>query len=565
MGSGPRVAAQRSAAQRSAAQRGLAGLLAAVLLLPVPAGALAQGGASRSALPALGDAAGEDLGIGAERRIGDRIMQEARRDPDLLDDALLVDYVRSVFTPLLQAAKARGDLPEELAQHFAWETFIVRDRSVNAFALPGGYIGVHLGLLSMTATRDELASVLAHELSHVTQRHIARMLASNRRQSLLGVVAMILGVMAAARSNVDAANAMIVGGQAAVVQGQLNFSRDMEREADRVGFGVLEQAGFAGSGMAGMFERMQQAQRLTDYNQFPYLRSHPLTTDRVAEARSRLGVDGASTLLDLMGSGGAQALWWHAAMQGRARGLMENRSEALQRLAGGVTGSATAAGNGPGNGAGNGAGGAAKAAPSDPQALTAAYAAAVAATRLKNWPQADAALARARALAAPSAAAQRAVLQAQVESMLERDRPREAAVLLAQAPLDGSRAAMLLGARVVVAQPGPAQPLTRTAEELRTWVALHPQDGSAWMALAQLEERLGARLASLRAQGEAHLAWGDLSGAADRLRAGQRLARSTGGADSVEAAVIDARLKAIEERRRRDQADQREEGGSGPR
>jgi len=539
--------------QRSAAQRGLAGLLAAALLLPVPAGVFAQGSAGRSALPALGDAAGEDLGIGAERRIGDRIMQEARRDPDLLDDALLVDYVRSVFTPLLQAAKARGDLPEELAQHFAWETFIVRDRSVNAFALPGGYIGVHLGLLSMTATRDELASVLAHELSHVTQRHIARMLASNRRQSLLGVVAMILGVMAAARSNVDAANAMIVGGQAAVVQGQLNFSRDMEREADRVGFGVLEQAGFAGSGMAGMFERMQQAQRLTDYNQFPYLRSHPLTTERVAEARSRLGVDGASTLLDLMGSGGAQALWWHAAMQGRARGLMENRSEALQRLAGGAAA------------AGNGAGSAPRTAGSDPQALAAAYAAAVAATRLKNWPQADAALARARALSTPSVAAQRAVLQAQVESLLERDRPREAAALLAQAPLDGSRAAMLLGARVVVAQPGPAQPLARTAEELRTWVALHPQDGSAWMALAQLEERLGARLASLRAQGEAHLAWGDLSGAADRLRAGQRLARSTGGADSVEAAVIDARLKAIEERRRRDQADQREEGGSGPR
>ena len=543
----------RVVVQRSAAQRGLAGLLAAALLLPVPAGVFAQGSAGRSALPALGDAAGEDLGIGAERRIGDRIMQEARRDPDLLDDALLVDYVRSVFTPLLQAAKARGDLPEELAQHFAWETFIVRDRSVNAFALPGGYIGVHLGLLSMTATRDELASVLAHELSHVTQRHIARMLASNRRQSLLGVVAMILGVMAAARSNVDAANAMIVGGQAAVVQGQLNFSRDMEREADRVGFGVLEQAGFAGSGMAGMFERMQQAQRLTDYNQFPYLRSHPLTTERVAEARSRLGVDGASTLLDLMGSGGAQALWWHAAMQGRARGLMENRSEALQRLAGGAAA------------AGNGAGSAPRTAGSDPQALAAAYAAAVAATRLKNWPQADAALARARALSTPSVAAQRAVLQAQVESLLERDRPREAAALLAQAPLDGSRAAMLLGARVVVAQPGPAQPLARTAEELRTWVALHPQDGSAWMALAQLEERLGARLASLRAQGEAHLAWGDLSGAADRLRAGQRLARSTGGADSVEAAVIDARLKAIEERRRRDQADQREEGGSGPR
>ncbi|HMX10799.1 MAG TPA: M48 family metalloprotease, partial [Burkholderiaceae bacterium] len=284
---------------------------------------------ARSALPSLGDAGGEELGVGAERRIGDRIMQELRRDPDLLDDALLVEYVRSIFDPLLQSAKARGDLSPELAQLFAWETFVVRDRSVNAFALPGGFIGVHLGLISMTATRDELASVLAHELSHVTQRHIARSLATNRRNTALGVVAMILGVMAAARSNVDAANALIVGGQAGVAQSQLNFSRDMEREADRVGFGVLEQAGFAGSGMVGMFEHLQQANRLTDYNQFPYLRSHPLSSERIAEARSRLGIDAATTALDLIGSGGAQAQWLHAAMQGRARGLMDARSEVL--------------------------------------------------------------------------------------------------------------------------------------------------------------------------------------------------------------------------------------------
>lgn len=526
---------------RAAGRQLLAGLLALSVLAsgvtPAQEAQPSQGPRpGRSALPSLGDAGGEDLGVGAERRIGDRIMQELRRDPDLLDDPLLVEYVRSIFDPLLQSAKARGDLSPELAQLFAWETFVVRDRTVNAFALPGGFIGVHLGLISMTATRDELASVLAHELSHVTQRHIARSLATNRRNTALGVVAMILGVMAAARSNVDAANALIVGGQAGVAQSQLNFSRDMEREADRVGFGVLEQAGFAGSGMVGMFEHLQQANRLTDYNQFPYLRSHPLSSERIAEARSRLGVDSASTALDLAGSGGAQALWLHAAMQGRARGLMDARSEMLQRLA-----SAAASGAAAGSAARD----------DGPQGLATAYAAALAATRLKSWSQADAALVRARQLAAPYPAAARAVLQLQVESQLERDRPREAAALLAQAAADGSRAAMLLNARVAVAQPGPAQSLKRVGEDLRTWVALHPQDAQAWMALSTVEERLGARLASLRAQAEAHLASGDPTGAADRLRAAQRQARASGG-DSYEAAIIDARLRAVEEQRRRE-------------
>jgi len=529
---------------QAAGRKLMASLLAASLLGggAVPAQESAPGQAprpARSALPSLGDAGGEDLGVGAERRLGDRIMQELRRDPDLLDDPLLVEYVRSVFEPLLQSAKARGDLSPELAQLFAWETFVVRDRTVNAFALPGGFIGVHLGLISMTATRDELASVLAHELSHVTQRHIARQLASNKRSTALGVVAMILGVMAAARSNVEAANALIVGGQAGMAQSQLNFSRDMEREADRVGFGVLEQAGFAGSGMVSMFEHLQQANRLTDFGQFPYLRSHPLSSERIAEARSRLGVDATSTVLDLIGSGGSQALWLHAAMQGRARGLMDTRGEVLQRLA-----SATAGGAAAGSAARD----------DGPQGLATAYAAALAATRLKSWTQADAALARARGLAAPYPAAARAVLQLQAESLLERDRPREAATLLAQGPADGSRAAMLLNARVAAAQPGPAQPLKRAGEDLRTWVALHPNDAAAWMALSTVEERQGSHLASLRAQAEAHLASGDTSGAADRLRAAQRLARANGG-DSYEAAIIDARLRAVEDQRRRERED----------
>ena len=147
----------------------------------------------------------------AERKLGDRIIRELYRDPDYIDDAVLNEYVQSLFLPLVQAAKARGELSPELEERFAWEILLGRDRTVNAFALPGGYFGVHLGLIGVVSTRDELASVLAHELSHVTQRHISRLIAQQGRQTPLMLGALILGALAASRSP-DAAQALMVGG-----------------------------------------------------------------------------------------------------------------------------------------------------------------------------------------------------------------------------------------------------------------------------------------------------------------------------------------------------------------
>ncbi len=505
-------------------------LAAALVAAPWSLG-LAQSPATSSsppALPSLGDAAAEDLTVGAERRLGDRILREIRRDPDWLDDPLLQDYVNALWQPLLTAAKARGDLSDDQQTHFALRTFLVRDRSVNAFALPGGHVGVHLGLIALTSSRDELAAVLAHELSHVTQRHIARNIASSRRQSMLGVASMIVGILAASRgSNADAANAVIVGGQAAAVQGQLNFSRDMEREADRVGFGMLDTAGYAPEGMAGMFDRMQFAARLNDSGQFPYLRTHPLTSERIAEARGRLGTAASAR------AAAVPAQWLHAAMQGRARGMMDGRTQTLTRLAGG--GEPTAA-----------------AVAQTPEALTTACAAAVAATRLKDWRVADAALARARTLATPHGEPVLRVVQVlQIESLLERGQAGEAArVLSGSVVLDGSRAGLLLGARLATLPGSEVTLLTRTREDLQTWVTLHADDAGAWLALAQVNERQGAALAALRAHAEARFAEGDLSGAVDRLRAGQRLARSSGRVESMDGVIIESRLKAIEQQRR---------------
>src|SRR5690606_24440449 len=162
-----------------------------------------------------------------------------------------------------------------------WELLLGRDRSVNAFALPGGYFGLHLGLVAVVSTPDELASVLAHELSHATQRHISRLVAQQDRVTPLAIGSMILGALAASRSP-DAAQALMVGGQALAVQNQLNFSRDMEREADRIGYGLMAPAGFAPQGFVAMFDKLQQANRINDNGSWPYLRSHPLTTQRLA-------------------------------------------------------------------------------------------------------------------------------------------------------------------------------------------------------------------------------------------------------------------------------------------
>ena len=199
------------------------------------------------ALPSLGD--NSELAAAAERRIGDRIAVSIYRDPDYIDDPVLMDYVQTIWQPLMTAARARGELNAELDERFAWEIFLIRDRSINAFALPGGYLGVHLGLMGAVTSRDELAAVLGHELSHVTQRHISRLITQQAKTTPWLIGAMILGALAASK-NPQAASAAIVGGQAVAAQSQLNFSRDMEREADRVGIGVMLDAGFESRGVA---------------------------------------------------------------------------------------------------------------------------------------------------------------------------------------------------------------------------------------------------------------------------------------------------------------------------
>lgn len=523
----------------------LASLALAFATLAAGAPVAAQPAAPR--LPALGESASEALPLASERRYGEQIVQQLRRDPAWLDDTVLLDYVQALWQPLLAAARRRGDIEPDVDEAFTWDVFLLRDRSLNAFALPGGRVGVHLGLIAVTGSRDELASVLAHELAHLSQRHIARGLASASRQAGAGTVAMVLGALLAARAgSPDLAQAAIVGGQAAMIQGQLNFSREMEREADRIGHGIHLDAGFDSAGAVAMFARLDQAARLNDSGSLPYLRTHPLTLDRLAEARAREHGQSAAALRPTLE---------HALMQARARALMQPGADASRRLL-----EAAAADVSP-----------------EPAAL---YAAALAAARLADHERAEAlgrslqerldtAEAGAAAAAEDLTRARRLALWLRAELALARGDGLQAQALLGLASATPtSRAALLLRAQADTlallqhAQGSGDRAAASTAlrgsvQALQTWLAEHPQDAPAWGALGRGAKALGLELRALRAQAEERAAMGDLDAAIDRLRAAQRVARERGREDFIEASVIDARLREIEARRRQRAAELR--------
>lgn len=231
------------------------------------------------ALPELGEGSSATLPPQIERRIGESILREMRqRDPSYLDDPEIADYLNQLGGRLVAAVPgARQD----------FEFFAVRDLSINAFAMPGGFVGVHTGLVAASESESELASVLAHEIAHVTQRHIARMLGAQQQMALPTMVAMAAAILLG-RSRPDLAQGAMMAAQGIAVQSQLSYSRDFEREADRIGFQTLSGAGYDARAMASFFEKMQRTTRVVDDGSVPgYLRSHPITTERIADAQAR--------------------------------------------------------------------------------------------------------------------------------------------------------------------------------------------------------------------------------------------------------------------------------------
>jgi beta-barrel assembly-enhancing protease len=272
-------------------KRKLCGMLVSVTILALTLPANAQG------LPDLGDSSDAVISAQQERTIGKRIMLEIRGDRAFVEDAELSDYISGLGNRMIAAS--RGSTNDNRRD---FEFFLLNDEAINAFALLGGFVAIHSGLFLTTTNESELAGVMGHEIAHILQRHQSRGADEQRKNAPLQL-AMLAGAILAARSNSpssgQATEALITSSAALSYQNQLNYTRDFEREADRLGLLVMSQAGFDPQGMPGFFERMLRANRHNDGKTPGYLRTHPLTTERIAEMQDRVAS---------MGNGGKRAV-----------------------------------------------------------------------------------------------------------------------------------------------------------------------------------------------------------------------------------------------------------------
>jgi len=246
------------------------------------------GGRAPIILPDLGDVSAGDMSALDESKLGERIMREIRKDPDYVTNWLMYDYINQLGNELVAGARRQKISGSENVGPFSpkFEFFNVRAPSINAFALPGGYIGMHTGLMVLADNEAQLSSVLGHEIGHVTQKHIARGSGVGTNSSLVMLASLLLA-LAAARSNPGAAQGLAIGGQALAIQNQLAYSRDAEREADRIGYQILNVTGFDVNGMPEFFQKLQRSAGITDRTVPAYVRTHPLTSDRIADMQDR--------------------------------------------------------------------------------------------------------------------------------------------------------------------------------------------------------------------------------------------------------------------------------------
>jgi len=228
-------------------------------------------------LPEIGTVGANTLTIREEKQLGSEFMRYVREKKTLLDDPILVGYLQGLADKL--QSKQR-----ETSQEIT--IFLVDDPSINAFTGPGGYIGILTGLILAARTEGELASVLAHEIAHVNQRHLVRDLEANSKMSLASMGAILAGLVLGG-NNPQIGEAVIASSIAGSAQKQLTFSRYHEQEADRIGLELLVNAGFDPRDMVSFFEILQQKQRTMGSSAPEFLLTHPLTLSRIADARNR--------------------------------------------------------------------------------------------------------------------------------------------------------------------------------------------------------------------------------------------------------------------------------------
>jgi len=324
------------------------GAILAGLLWAAGAHAAGDTGVVSSQLPDMGSPENAVLSKADEYQIGLMAMRELRGQELILEDPELTDYIQHLGSRL--AAQARAD-----DQNFQY--FIIRSSEINAFATYGGFICVNSGLILLTESESDLAAVLAHETAHVRQRHIARAILAQSRMSLSTAAAMLAAMLigVASGANGQAMEGAIAMSQGIALQQAMNFTRGEEAEADRVGIGLLAGAEFRTTAMADFFESMGRREGVSELaGPLDMLRNHPVTRDRIAEARSRAEQQHAAEINEsilyswmrerlrvLVASGETDMTAYYARLRDR-RELSdpERYGEALARLRGAQAGAA---------------------------------------------------------------------------------------------------------------------------------------------------------------------------------------------------------------------------------
>ena len=229
-------------------------------------------------LPELGSSSSVIVSVEQERQLGQSWLRSFRSQSELPDDYITQEYVENLlFSMVPNAGLADNRL----------DVLVVQNPTLNAFAVPGGVIGVHTGLMLHAQTEDQLSSVLAHELVHLSQRHFARSVEAQKGNTITSMAGLLAGVILAAAAGSDAGLAVLTATQAASLESQLKYSRQNEQEADRLGMEVLIRSGRDPSGMTGMFEQMLKTTRFIGFQVPEYLRTHPRTENRVNDAGNR--------------------------------------------------------------------------------------------------------------------------------------------------------------------------------------------------------------------------------------------------------------------------------------
>jgi len=271
--------------------------------------------AQPAGLPSIGAVSSSELSPAWEQRLGDSIIAQGRRDPTFVHDAELNQYLNDMAHRLAQ--NVQGGTPRI-------EVFGVRDSAFNAFAMPGGYIGINTGLIVQSGSESELAGVMAHEIAHVSQRHIARGLTQSQQSNTIAMASVAAALLAALAGGVDLAAGISAFGQAAAIDQQLGFSRSAEREADRVGFQMLNQSGYDPRGLQDMFAKLMQASQMSVSRAgTSYLSTHPLSIDRMTDMQNRTQLTSRSRVPN------SDAFWY---MRAKAMVLQATSRQALTRV-----------------------------------------------------------------------------------------------------------------------------------------------------------------------------------------------------------------------------------------